>query len=338
MSVTGGIMAGVGALGSLGSAAMESSAADKAAETQANAAQQAEQLQGDLGQESLGYENYQYQQDRANEQPFLQSGANNLATLNYLLGQGSPNAIPGGTGTGAGSASSGQTLSIPGINGSVSIPGVQGLTGTPNTNLGAFGSLLQQYPGGQFTAPTAAQAAQTPGYQFALNQGENAVQASAAANGSLLTGGTLNAEQQFGQGLANTNYNNVYNQALQSYNTNYNTWANNQANQFNRLAAMAGMGQTSAQKLGAAGMQSAGQVAQTLGNTGAAIGQDNMNAASATATGYLNSANTWGGAFNGIGNNVSQLGMLYAMMNGNANYNGAGGVGGSGQDELNYAG
>lgn len=307
------IGSGVAAAGGIGSAALESGAAKNAANTQATAAERAAQLQGELGQESLGYENYQYQQDAANEQPFLQSGANSLASLDYLLGQQQPTANAG-SGANAGSASSPQTLSIPGVNGSVSLPGVSPLVGTPNTNLGAFGSLMSQYPGGTFTAPTAAQAQATPGYQFALNQGENAVQAGAAANGSLLTGGTLNAEQQYGQGLANTNYNNVYNQALQSYNTNYNTWANNQANQFNRLAALANAGQTSAQQLGSAGLQSAQQVGNTLSNTGQQVGQQYNNAAAATASGYIGSANAWGQGLTGATGNLSQLALLQSLM------------------------
>lgn len=310
--IGGGLAAG----GSLGASALESNAAGNAADKQASAAEQAAQLQAELGQESLGYENYQYQQDRANEQPFLQSGANSLATLDYLLGLNSPNSGAGGSATGAGSASNPQTLSIPGVSGSTSLPGVQALTGTANTNLGAFGSLMQNYPGGQFTAPTAAQAAQQPGYQFALNQGENAVQAGASANGSLLTGGTLNAEQQYGQGLANTNYNNVYNQALQQYNTNYNTWANNQANQFNRLATLAGAGQTTAAQLGSAGLQSAGQVANTLNSTGQQVGQQYNNAAAATASGYIGQANAWGQGINGAAGSLSQLALLSSLLNG----------------------
>jgi hypothetical protein len=305
---------GLSAAGALGSSAMESNAAGNAASTQANAAEKAATLQADLGQEGLQNENYQYQQARADELPYLQSGANSLSTLDYLLGLNSPN---GTSGANAGSASGPQTLSIPGANGSVTLPGVSGVTGTANTNLGAFGSLMGAYPGGQFTAPTAAQAQQTPGYQFALNQGENAVQAGASANGSLLTGGTLNAEQQYGQGLANTNYNNVYNQALQSYNTNYNTWSNNQANQFNRLATLAGAGQTSAQQLGSQGLQSAGQVANTLQNTGQEVGQQYNNAAAATASGYVGQANAWGQGLSGATNNLSQLAMLSQLLNQN---------------------
>jgi hypothetical protein len=320
------IGSGVAAAGGIGSAALESSAANKAASTQASAANRAATLQADLGQESLQDENYQYQQARADQLPYLQSGANSLSSLDYLLGLQSPNGAPGST-TGAGSASNPQTLSIPGVQGGVTLPGVSGVTGTANTNLGAFGSLMQGYQGGQFTAPTAAQAQATPGYQFALNQREGALQAGAAANGSLLTGGTLNAEQQYGQGLANTNYNNVYNQALQQYNTNYNVWANQQANQFNRLATLAGAGQTSAQQLGSEGLQSAGQVANTLSNTGQQVGQQYNNAAAATASGYIGSANAWGQGIGGATGNLSQLALLSSLMKqgGGGSWPGSGG-------------
>ena len=307
MSVTGGIMAGVGLAGSLGGAAIESSAAGNAAQTQAQAADYGEQVQGQLGQESLANEIQQFEQGQANDQPWLQSGANSLATLQYLMGTG------GGT-VGSTAATPGQTLSIPGVSGTVSIPGVTGLEGTADTSLGAYGSLMAPYSGGAFSAPTAAQAAQTPGYQFALQQGEGALQAGAAANGSLLTGGTENALDQYAQNYANTNYNNVYNQALSTYNTNYNTWANQQANEYNRLAAQSGVGQTTAQQLTSAGLQSASQVANTLGNTGSAIANEANNAAAATASGYIGSANAWGGALTGSSNSLEQMLLLQQLL------------------------
>lgn len=301
------LAAGLGMAGSLGAAGMESNAAQNAAQTQAQAAEHAANVQGALGQESLTNEVQTQEQNQANEQPWLQTGANSLASLGYLLGL-APAGTPSGT------MQPGQALSIPGVSGTVNTPGVTPLNGTADTNLGTYGSLMQQYPGGTFTAPTAAQARATPGYQFALNQGEGAVNAGAAANGSLLTGGTLNAEQQFGQGLADTNYNTTYNQALQGYNTNYNTWANNQANQFNRLAAISGMGQTSAQTLGNQNLQAAGQEANTLGQTGAQLGQDYQNAGAATASGYMGSANAWGQGISGAAGMPTQMMMLNQMM------------------------
>lgn len=304
------IAGGIAGAGSLGAAAIGANAAGNAADAQKSAAERAAQIQGTLGQESLANEVNTQEQNQANQQPFLQTGANSLASLGYLLG-----ITPGGT-VGGGNPTPGQSLSIPGVNGSVTLPGVTPLTGTANTNLGKMGSLMEAYPGGQFTAPTAEQARATPGYQFAMDQGTRAIDAGAAAGGSLLTGGTQTALNQFGQGLADTNYGNVYNRALQGYNTNYNTWANNQANQFNRLAAIAGMGQTSAQTLGSQNLQASGQIASTLGNTGAQLGQDAMNVGNATASGYINSANAWGGGLSGATNSLSQMMLLNQLMQG----------------------
>src|ERR1022692_84566 len=48
-----------------------------------------------------------------------------------------------------------------------------------------------------FTSPTAAEAQATPGYQFQLQQGQQALQRSAAAKGGLLSGGTAKALDQY---------------------------------------------------------------------------------------------------------------------------------------------
>lgn len=51
----------------------------------------------------------------------------------------------------------------------------------------------------------------SPGYQWQLDQGLRAVDAGAAAKGMLRSGATLQAEQQFGQGLANQDFTSYYN-------------------------------------------------------------------------------------------------------------------------------
>src|SRR5277367_5432002 len=111
-------------------------------------------------------------------------------------------------------------------------------------------SSLLGSPGGgwnqSFQAPTAAQAAATPGYQFQLQQGAQALDNSAASRGGLLTSGTAKQQQEFGQGLASTNYQQTYNNALTQYQQSYNEYQQNQANQFNRQASIAGLGQTAA--------------------------------------------------------------------------------------------
>jgi hypothetical protein len=163
------------------------------------------------------------------------------------------------------------------------------------------GSLSQPWTG-TFNAPTAAQAAATPGYQFTLQQGQNAIQNSAAAQGNLLSGGTEAALDQYSQGLASTNYQQAFNNALTQYGTSYNTFENNQANQFNRLASVAGLGQTTATQLGSQGQQAANNTSNIDLTAGAQQGQDAVNAASAMASGY-----------NAIGNSANNIGQ-YAQL------------------------
>ncbi len=85
-----------------------------------------------------------------------------------------------------------------------------------------------------FQAPTLAEAQNQPGYQFGVQQGEQALQQSRAAQGLLRTGGTLKDILNYGQQAATQNYGNVLNQdlgiyntnragAVQAYNTNYQT-------------------------------------------------------------------------------------------------------------------
>src|SRR5271166_5617185 len=153
----------------------------------------------------------------------------------------------------------------------------------------------------QFQAPTAQQAAQYPGYQFALQQGTNALTNSAAASGNLLTGNTGEALQQYGQQLGQEDYTNVYNQALQQYQQSYNQYEQNQSNLFNRYASLAGLGQTSASQLGNQGQAAASNVGNISLTGGAQIGQQLNNAAAAQASGYVGAANAASGAINNIG-------------------------------------
>ena len=317
------MIGGLAAAGGVTSGVLGYEGAKNAANTQATAAEKNAAIQGQLGQESLTAEEQQNQQNQANLQPWLQSGTNANATLQYLLGMGGQNPEQGGTTT-----SAGQNLTIPGVNGSVSIPGVTTTKGTAATNLGAYGSLMQGYGGGQFNAPTAEQARLTPGYQFGLQQGEGALQAGAAARGDLLTGGTQTALNQYGQNYADTNYNNVYNQALQTYNTNYNAWANQQASEYNKLAGMSGLGQTTAGQLNSEGLQSTGQIANTLNSTGQQIGQQNTNAAAATASGYVGGANALSGGLTSGSNSLMQMMMMKSLL-------GGGSSGGNGNSDVN---
>jgi hypothetical protein len=259
MSVTGSIIAAAGIAGGLGSAAIESSAAGNAASTQANAADTAAQLQAQEAQNSLGFQENEFNTEQKNLAPWLSAGKGGLSQLQTLLGLGSNTTAPG------------------------------------------FGSLSQP-----FTPPSLSTAEQYPGYQFGLGQGEEALQNSAAAKGSLVSGNTLEGLNNYAQNYAQSDYTNVYNQA-------FNTFENNQNNTFNRLAALSGIGQTAATTLGQQGQSAANTVANIDLTTGAQQGQELNNAAAATASGYVGGANAWAGGLGGSTNSLSNLLLLNSL-------------------------
>ena len=177
-----------------------------------------------------------------------------------------------------------------------------------STSANNLAKLLQQ----GFTAPTLAQAEQTPGYQFNLQQGTQAINENAAATGNLLSGNTGTALEKYGQGLATTTYQQAYQNALSQYQANYQSL----------------LGGTQA------GLQSTGQLAST--NQAAAQNYANIdltggqqqasqinNAAAARASGYIGSANAQANMFNGIGNSITQGALLNGIY-------GGGGMGGGG--------
>ena len=65
-------------------------------------------------------------------------------------------------------------------------------------------------PAFNFTAPTWQEAMADPGYQFALREGNQRLQGSAAAGGVLRTSGTLKDLMSYGQDMATQQYGNVY--------------------------------------------------------------------------------------------------------------------------------
>src|SRR5947208_7303628 len=126
-----------------------------------------------------------------------------------------------------GDAATGSRMSINGTGAQTSVPAPGATPGsTPmaslvNPQLGAFGSLSKPWSE-QFQAPTDVTEKNDPGYQFRLQQGENALQNSAAAKGTLLNGATGADIQKYGQDYASNEYGNVYNRALGQFQDRYN--------------------------------------------------------------------------------------------------------------------
>jgi hypothetical protein len=96
-----------------------------------------------------------------------------------------------------------------------------------------------------FKAPTAADAAQNPGYQFALDQGRKALEGSAAAKGVLRTGGTLKDLFSWGNQFGERNYNDVFGRDLTTYGTNranaFGQWSANRDNAAGNFATNYGV-------------------------------------------------------------------------------------------------
>lgn len=110
----------------------------------------------------------------------------------------------------------------------------------------------------------------SPDYQFSLSQGLQGLDRSAAARGSLYSGGHSADVLNFAQGLADQNYNNYY----------------------GKLSQLAGMGQNAASNLGSIGAGQSGAIGSYLmGNASnqAGFAYDNANATS-NLVGQLGSA------------------------------------------------
>lgn len=289
------IGAGIGGIGSIVGGLLGSSASNKAANIQSQNAQRVAQMAQDAaGKASTGVN------DAAgaatNAAIGGTTGANN--TLSQLFGQQQQNLNP------------------------YLAAGQQGVMGLADA-FAPGGQLTQQ-----FQAPTAEEAANTPGYQFQLQQGLQALQRSAAAQGSLQGGGTLKGITQYAQGLASTNYQNAYNNAFNTFQTNHN-------NTLQGLQALTGVGQNANAQYNSASQNYGNQAASNLNNLGLYEGNNalqaaqyggnaQMNAAqlagqaltggaNAQAAGTVGSANAWQGAIGGVTNAAQFYGLQQAL-------------------------
>ncbi len=161
--------------------------------------------------------------------------------------------------------------------------------------LDTLSSLYGVNPSGRTLDPSAAVAA-TPGYQFRMAEGLKAIDRSNAARGVLNSGGADKARLRFAEGLAADEY----------------------GQYANRLAALAGVGQSATGSTAAAGQAAVGGIANARGAAGNAIGA----AGNARASSYANT----GAAITGITNNLASAYLTGAFGGGRNAY----GVAGSG--------
>jgi len=136
-----------------------------------------------------------------------------------------------------------------------------------------------------------------PGYGFRLQEGLKALERSAAARGGLLGGGTGRALTRYGQEMASQEFGNAYNRAL----TEYNALRAREAEEYNRLSGLAGVGGTTAQQIGAAGQQYGSAAGNLLTGTAAGIGQIGMRQADIAGQAALARGSTYGRTAGDIG-------------------------------------
>lgn len=141
-----------------------------------------------------------------------------------------------------------------------------------------------------------------PNYDFMLKQGLGAIQNQGSVSGGLVSGNALKGINDYAQNYAQNGYQQAFNNALTSNNTNYNqnfqnhlqsynNFNTNQTNIFNRLAAIAGLGQTSTGQSAAAGTASANAIGNIATTTAGNIGSAQLYGGAAQAAGINGSAN-----------------------------------------------
>jgi hypothetical protein len=162
-----------------------------------------------------------------------------------------------------------------------------------------------------------------PGYGFRMSEGMDALNRSMAAKGLGVSGMGIRGAQAFGQGLAAGSIKD----AFDMYTTRYN--ANNlaQNNLYNRLAGVAGTGQTSANQVGTAGANMASNIGNAYMTSAANTGNAAMSAAGIRNSAYGGAANVLGRLYGNYGQNQYATGQQLSNQYGSSNVYGAGGGG-----------
>lgn len=119
-----------------------------------------------------------------------------------------------------------------------------------------------------------------PGYQFRMDEGTHALEGSAAARGGLLSGRAGKELERYGQDYASGEYSNAYNR----FNADRTT-------RFNRLATVAGVGQTATNTGISAGSNSTNSIADLT-----------LERANAQAAGRIGQANAYGQGLDSLAN------------------------------------
>ena len=233
--------AGAAAGASIGGSFDQSDAANEAASTSAAANDRAAQLQQSQFDRNMAMQQKQYEESVQRQQPFLTAGTNALARMQA---------------------------------GEFAQPGAFNANDPRYAQPGAF-----SFGANDFQAD--------PGYAFRLSEGQRALERTAAARGGLISGTALKAASRYSGDLASQEYQNAYQRALTGYGTQvdrsntafsrgltgYNADVARSDTGYNRLAGMAGVGQTTTQQLNTAGQTMANNLGTAGGNMATSMGK-----------------------------------------------------------------
>jgi hypothetical protein len=163
--------------------------------------------------------------------------------------------------------------------------------GTP-TDGGTYGSLSRPFDAQAF------EQYKDPGYQFQLQQGQQALQNSQAAQNGVLSGAALKDLIGFNQGMANTAYQNAYTR-----------FADQRDSTYKRLADLLGIGENAAAGMGNMGVQASNNIGNTITSGANALAAGQVGQANAISGGLNNAAGYYAlnGMLNGGGGMSSQF-------------------------------
>ena len=215
----------------------------------ANASNKAAQIQANAANNASQLTANMFNIQNQQQQPYRTAGYGALNTINSLMPGNYVQYDANGNPTGAG-------------------------TGT--------GYLTNQFNASDLNAQLA------PGYAFQLQQGQQANLNAANALGGRVGGNTLQGLQNYTQGLAQTSYQNAFN-----------NYQFQRQNIYNSLASIAGIGQTS--------QQQTGNLAQNAATTQAQLG---VGGAAAQAAGQTGVASALTGGATGVANNLLLASLL----------------------------
>ncbi len=160
---------------------------------------------------------------------------------------------------------------------------------------------------------------QTPGYQFNLSQGEQAVTNSAAARGLANSGAAQKGAASYASGLADSTYQNQYNDTLGTANALLGVNGANQGNitnTWNRENQLLGYG-----------ANAAGASATNATNTASLSAQAALGGVGASMAGTTAMANSLTNGLTGLGNQAGNYALYNKLLNGGSSYSPFGGSG-----------